>query len=327
MPMRTLLATMLVLSLAMPALAADRPYIPVGTAKTKKTVIAFPDIREKSPGLGDTIKAIRETVVDDLSFMDLFKFLDKDAFVEDEKAGITIDGFKVSDWTSIGAEFVLKTAITKETGRVALEAYLYDTFGAKQVLAKRYVAVPNDAKTVGHTLANDVVEALTGLPGIFLTKIVMSCDRTGSKELYIMDFDGTDVKQITHHRSIAFAPAWSPDGSKIAYSLYQKRKNNVKNIDLYQFDFNNNTIRMLSNRKGINSGAAYSPDGRKIALTMSFLGNPEVFSFDPSNNSVARLTKSFGFDVDPAFSPDGKQLAFVSSRSGCLLYTSPSPRD
>ena len=83
------------------------------------------------------------------------------------------------------------------------------------MLAKRYVGDADETKVVAHTLANDVVTALTGLPGIFLTKIAMSCDRTGKKEIYIMDFDGTDVKQVTHHRSIAFAPAWSADGTRV----------------------------------------------------------------------------------------------------------------
>ena len=68
----------------------------------------------------------------------------------------------------------------------------------------------SDPKTIAHTFANNIVEALTGLPGIFLTKIAISCDRTGKKEIYVMNFDGTEVKQVTRHRSIAFAPAWSP---------------------------------------------------------------------------------------------------------------------
>ncbi len=292
--------------------AASAPYIPVGSAKTKKTIIAFPDIK------GDTAlgKQISDTAMNDLTFMDLFKFLPSSAFVEPATAGINLDQFKLSDWTSIGAEFVLKASATTQGRIIVLEAHLYDTFGGKQVLAKRYVAAPSDIKTLAHTLANNVVEALTGLPGIFMTKIVMSCDRTGKKEVYSMNFDGTDVKQVTHHRSIAFAPAWSPDGNKIAYSLFTRHKNNIKNIDLYEFNFTNDTVRMLSNRKGINSGAAYSPDGKRIALTMSFLGNPEIFTLDPSNSQVTRLTKSLGFDVDPAWSPDGKLLTFVSSRTG-----------
>ncbi|MGK5090067.1 translocation protein TolB [Bdellovibrionota bacterium FG-2] len=305
------------------AFAADRTYISVGAAKTKKTVLAFPEIRVASPRDGAFAKILTETVTNDLTFMELFKFLPGSAFVEDSsKAGIALGSFKMTDWSSIGSEFLLKTALTPEGAGIALEAYLYDIAGAKQVLAKKYVAAQADIKTLAHTLANDVVEALTGLPGIFLTKIAMSCDRTGKKEVYIMNYDGTEVKQITHHRSIAFAPAWSPDGTRIAYSLFTRHKNNVKNLDLYEFDFKTETVRLLSNRKGINSGAAYAPDGKRLAVTMNFLGNPDIFVMDLANLSVTPVSKSFGFDVDPTWSPDGKSIAFVSSRTGVPMVFS-----
>jgi TolB protein len=308
----TLLAFAAMLASSASSLAADAPYIPVGSAKTKKTVIAFPDIKGDR-ALG---KQISDVVNNDLAFMDLFRSMPSSAFVEPSSAGITLDRFKLSDWTSIGAEFLVKASAQMEGGNLVLEAHLYDTFGSKQVLAKRYVAAGGEARTIAHTLANNIVESLTGLPGIFLTKIALSCDRTGKKEIYAMNFDGTEVKQVTHHRSIAFSPGWSPDGNRIGYSLYTRHKGNIKNIDLYEFDFSTNTVRMLSNRKGINSGVAYSPNGHTIALTMSFLGNPEIFTLDPDTSSVTRITKSFGFDVDPSWSPDGKSMAFVSSRTG-----------
>lgn len=301
--------------------AADKPYISVGTAKTKKTVLAFPALQMKAGATDSVAKTIKDTVTNDLLFMDLFQFIDSKGFIEAAGAGLTPNLFKMSDWTTIKAEFLMKTALSTDGSALTLETYLYDTYGAKSILAKRYVGSVGDAKTMGHTFANDVVQALTGSPGIFLTKIAMSCDRGGKKEIYLMNFDGTEVKQLTQHQSIAFAPAWSPDSTRLAYSLYTKRRNNVKNIDLYQFNFRDSTIRMLSNRSGMNSGAVFHPDGKHIALTMSFLGseyekNPEIFMFSPDDNSVTRLTKSLGFDVDPTFSPDGKHLAFVSSRSG-----------
>ena len=304
--------------------AEGTTYIPVGQAKTKKTVIAFPKIKFRSGATSAQSDRVYDALLGDLTFMDLFKFMGKEAFIEDSSAGIRSDQFKFSDWSSIGTEFVIKAELSVETGggALALEAYLYDISGAKQVLGKKYLAAPGDLKTLAHTLANDIVTTLTGLPGIFLTKLAFSCDRTGKKELYVSDFDGTDVKQITHHRSIAFAPAWSPDGNRLVYSLFTKRKNNIKNIDLYEFNFQKNTIRMLSNRKGINSGAVISPDGKKIALTMSFLGNPEIFVFDPISTNVTRLTRSFGVDVDPAYSSNGKKIAFVSSRSGMPMVYS-----
>ena len=302
------------------ARAEDKPYISVGQAKTKKTVMAFPQIQAGGDAK-DVGAQIHDVVSRDLAFMDLFRFLDPKGYLE-KSGGLVPGTFKFSDWTAVGAEFVLKTGLAKAGNTVTLEAYLYDAFGAKQVLGKRYVASVNDARTVAHTLAGDVVNALTGFPGIFLTKIAMSCEKAKKKEIYIMDFDGTNVRQITRHGSIAFSPAWSPDGTKLAYSLYTKRRDNIKNIDLYEYDFTSNSVQMLSNRKGINSGASYSPRSDLIALTMSFLGNPEIFTFNRATSQVTRLTNSFGFDVDPSWSPDGSKLAFVSSRSGMPMVFS-----
>ena len=105
--------------------AADAPYIAVGSAKTKKTVVAFPDVL----GVQTLGREITTTVTNDLSFMDLFKFLPSSAFLEKAGVGITLDKFKLSDWTSIGAEFLLKASVEYQGANILLEAHLYDAFG------------------------------------------------------------------------------------------------------------------------------------------------------------------------------------------------------
>lgn len=296
----------------------DSRYISVGTAQTKKAVIAFPEVRTQDAATALLGKSIADIVQKDLLFMGIFNFLDPSAFIENPaKAGILPETFKLNEWAAISTEFLLKTGLTKGLDQtLVFEAHVYDIAGSKQIFSKQYVAPVADIKNLAHGFANDVVQSLTGMPGIFLTKIAMSCDKSGKKEIYMMKYDGTDVKQVTHHRSIAFGPAWSPDGTRLAYSLITRHSDNIKNIDLYEFNFTNNTVRLLSDKKGINSGPAYHPDGKKMALTLSYLGNPEIFELDTTTRKITRLTKSFGFDVDPSWSSDGQSFAFVSSRTG-----------
>jgi len=307
------------------SIAANQAYIPVGQAHARKTTIAFAPILNRSTST-KTKKAadnLTLTIKNDLLFMDLFRFLPSSTFIEKPyQKGILPNQFKFSDWNKIGTEFLIKSAIEVNGNNLTFEAHFYDVSKGRQLIAKKYLSKVGEAKTIAHTFANDVVNKLTGLPGIFLTKIAMSCDRSRKKEIYIMDFDGKNIKRITNHSSIAFSPAWSPNGTKLGYSVYARHRNNIRNIDFYEFDFVTNTINMVSNRKGINSGANYSPDGKNIALTMSFLGNPELFLLNKEKNTATRLTKSMGFDVDPSWSPDGKKLAFVTSRSGKpMIYT------
>jgi len=301
------------------ARAADQAYIAVGKAKTRKTIVALSPFQGGKGSLGSAGKKALDLVKTDLLFMDLFTILDPAAFL-DKSEGIAPGSFKMTDWSSISAEFVLKGQLSSHDKGLALEVYLYNVSTGSSVLSKRYISSLGDTRALGHTLANDVVNAITGLPGIFQTKIAMVCDRGGSKkEVYVMDFDGSNMKQITKHRSSITGPAWSPDGTKISYSLVAKNKKNVKNWNLYEFSFKTSSVKLLSDRHGINSGAHYHPDGERIALTMSFLGNPEIFIFNPKSKSVTRLTNSSGVDVDPNWSPDGKHLSFVSSRAGAPM--------
>ncbi len=303
--------------------AAQTPYAAVGQASTKKMVVAFPTIITQSPLSLSVARNLTETITNDLTFMDFFSFLNPSAFIENAaQSNIALGSFKFSDWTSIGAELLIKSTANVDAQTLTYEVRVYDTQNAKQILAKRYTAPLREQKTLAHTFANDFVQTITGFPGIFLTKFAMSCDMSGKKEIYLMNFDGSQVKQLTQHHSIAFAPSWSPDGTRLTYSLFTRHEKNVKNIDLYEMNLNDNTARVVSNRRGINSGAAYSPDGSLLAATLSFGGNPEIYTLDTKTHAHSKITHSFGFDVDPAWSPDGKKMAFVSSRTGMPMIFS-----
>lgn len=314
---KLLLALLTLVSVSITA-RADEPLIKlnVGEARTKRTIMAFPAILAANDAEG-SLRAVREVMMEDLAFSGLFDFLNPSAFLEDPaKAGVTPGTFKMTDWSAIGAEFLIKAQGSYQGGAANLEVYLYATQSGKQLLAKRYKATGNTLRKMAHTISNDIMFALTGKRGPFTSKIAFVSDKTGKKEVYIMDYDGHNPIKITSRFSHAMAPAWNPSGTKLTFTAITKDRKNVRNHNLFLYDLPSGKISMLSNRSGINSGAVYSPNGRQLALTMSFPGNPEIFLMNPDTKVVQRLTNSYGLDVDPSWSPDGRWIAFVSDRSG-----------
>lgn len=293
---------------------AQSTYLSVGAAKTKKAVIALTRAEIAGDKAAALLKQVNNTVESDLNFTDQFRLLPAGGFAQTSIKNAA--DLNQPEWIKTGTDYVSYGNAKMEGDKLVYEFHFVNVGGNKEVLAKRYTSESSDAKLLGHSIANDIVQAITGKKGIFLTKIVFVCDKTGKKEVYSMNFDGSDVRQVTKIRSIAASPAWSPDGSRIAFSVINRHSDNTKNNDLFEYSFKSGSLKLLSNKKGINSGANYSSDGKSLALTMSYSGNPEIHVMDLGSRSIRQLTHSVGFDVDPAFSPDGNKIAFVSSRPG-----------
>lgn len=281
---------------------AQTTSISVGEAKTKKPMIALGTPAITAPNLSAEVSQIQKTISNDLAFTDQFR--------------VTAGSEKSS------ADYATSGTVKSDNGHIVYEFHLTQVGGDKDILGKRYTSDASDYKTLAHSIANDIVYAITGKKGIFLTKIAFSCDKTGKKEIYTMNFDGSEVRQITKNRSISVGASWSPDGKKLAFSVFNRHSDNTKNIDLFDYNFNTGAMRLLSNRKGINSGASYHPNGHQLALTLSYGGNPDIYLLNIDSRKTTQLSHSVGFDVDPNFSPDGSKIAFVSSRAGKpMVYT------
>jgi TolB protein len=299
---------------------AQSTYLQVGEAKTKKAVVALtPGIAAPESATG-ALSQVEKTIQSDLEFIDAFRILPAAGFPQNKITAS--EQIKYADWAKSGTDYLSFGSFKLDGSNAVFEFHLMNIGGNKEVLAKRYTSESSELKILGHSIANDIVNAITGKKGIFLTRIAFICDKTGKKEIFSSSFDGSDVRQVTRIRSLTMAPAWSPDGQKIAFAVYNRHSDNTKNIDLFEMNLRTGGLKLLSNRKGINSGASYSPSGDKLAYTMSYTGNPEVHVLNLETKETSQLTHSIGFDVDPAWSPDGQKLAFVSSRPGKpMLYT------
>jgi TolB protein len=172
-----------------------------------------------------------------------------------------------------------------------------------------------DAHAKADAFANDIVQTLTGNRGIAGTRIAFCATRTGSKEIYTADCDGSAVQQLTHDNSISVDPSLSSDGHLLAYTGYK-----AGYADIYLVNLSNGSRDRIIKYPGTNSGAAFSPNGDRIACTLSKDGNVELYVCG-LNGSAHRLTRTPGIESSPTWSPNGDEIIYsYDDHGGPQLY-------
>jgi TolB protein len=297
-------------SLWLPETGRGIIYIDINSPETRKFYLALPAIT----ALGQIPQGMKEdvekTITQDLTMADLFYLPDR-AKLPAPAAYITEDTVDFKQWEDAGIEFLLSIGLKADRDTVAIEFRLFDVIQHIYIAGKRYTGSPAEVRAMAHRTIDEVIKQLTGERGIFQTKIAFVTDRTGNKEIALMDVDGHNEKMVTDNGSINIFPAWNPDGRSLLYTCFQRR-----NPDLYQVFLATGSSVLLSAVPGPNASAAWSPDGKGIALMMRGKGNTEIYLLNPQGKDPVQLTRSWDNKTSPAWSPDGKQLAFVSDRSG-----------
>ena len=164
---------------------------------------------------------------------------------------------------------------------------------------------------LAHQLNDDIIFAITGKPGIASSQVAFVSNKSGRKEIYLCNYDGGSLRQVTRDNSISVSPSISKNGQKLAYTSYISGY-----ADIYLIDLPTGRRSRIINQPGTNTGAAFSPKGDKLALTMSFPGNPELFTTGLDGGRAKRLSRSSGVESSPSWSPDGKKIVYVSDASG-----------
>jgi TolB protein len=216
-------------------------------------------------------------------------------------------------------------ALSVSSGRLVVYGWLDDTRNTTnpQVLGKQYneAASQDMARTLAHRFADEIIKQLGGgLNGIAETTIYFVSSRSGSKEIWAMDYDGENQHQVTHLGTISNSPRISPDGSRIAFSSLGREGWSIR---MFSLDLN----RMVSFPAGAAGGANFSPawssDGGKLAFSSSRSGDPEIWVCDAGGGNLHKLTSFRGPDVAPTWNPKtNSQIAWVSGRTGLpQIYT------
>lgn len=285
-------------------------YIDIDSPHIRKFYLALPEIKELGSAPREIKKEIEKTLAQDLTISNLFYLMERERLPQ-KGVYITEATVDFSAWTGVGAEFLLSVGLAAGGDKVLTEFRLFDMIQGTYIAGKRYRGSQEDVSTMAHRMADEVIYQLTGERGIFQTKIAFVSDRTGNKEIYLMDFDGKNQKPITDNGSINISPAWSPGAKSLLYTCFRRR-----NPDLYQVFLSPRRTILLSAVTGLNAAPAWSPDGKRIALMMRGNDSTEIYLLNPRGKKPSRLTHSWANKASPTWSPDGKQIAFVSDQSG-----------
>lgn len=228
-------------------------------------------------------------------------------------------------WTQYSLSYLGAVEVSKEGNALNFKVTFEDIRNKKAVYTASKKASLGSIRETGHKFAEEFFRSVTGKDSIFGSKMIFVSDRNSKgkhtvKELYMMDFDGKNVRQLTNHGGIAISPAVSPDGRRVVYSLIDNSRN--RNNNLYLMDLDTKKSEMISNRQGINSGAVFIRDGRSIALTLTMSGNAEIYEMNLATKDLRRITNHFASDVDPHLTADGSLMTFLSNRPGkAMIYT------
>ena len=289
--------------------------IDINSPSITRIQIALPDFINLTPqkGYPELAAGLPEVVSSDLDLSGYFVSMDKAAFIDEESLSLTPAGSQFKNWTVIGAELLLKAGYTCiGTSNIEVEIRLYDTVLGKEVLGKKFLGKLDSTRSMMHRIANEIIFAITGTKGMFLSRLVFVNNGTGNKEIYICDFDGKNVEQLTSYKSISLLPRWSPQGDRIVFNSYKDGAPMV-----YLMDVTSRSAHVISGKDGSNiGGASWLPDSDNLALTLRKSGNPDIFTIDIQGKILEQLTSHWTIETSPSFSPDGTRMAFVSNRSG-----------
>lgn len=261
-------------------------------------------------------QTVHEVVTGDLQRSGLFRLIDPVGKSPHEPGEVNY-----ADWQVRGADaLAIGTVEAQAKGRIEARFRLLDVVKQGELLGQAVSGGEGQERAIGHRIADLIYEKLTGDKGVFSSRIAY-VNRQGARfKLLVADSDGYNEQVILSQSEPIMSPAWSPDGSHLAYVSFETGHAVVYVQSLYT-----NQRKVLADFRGSNSAPAWSPDGKQLAVVLTRDGSSQIYLVRPDGSGLRRITFSGAIDTEPHFSPDGQYLLFTSDRGGSAqIYRMPA---
>ena len=305
-PIRLLSSVFLFALLITPAALRAALTIEIIGSGANQVPVAIVPFRAED-GLAQKITPV---VAADLTRSGLFKMVDPGGVVPVPFEPGEVD---YAVWRARGAEAIVIGSVSPlPDGRYDIRFRLMDVVKQTQLAGFAYAAAASQLRLTAHKIADVIYEKLTGDVGVFATRITYIVKRGSRYELQVADADGFNPQTVLASNEPMISPAWSPDGTRLAYVSFEGKRPVV-----YVQSLTTGGRHAVANFSGSNSAPAWSPDGRRLAVVLTKDGGSQIYLINADGGGTpTRLINSSAIDTEPNFSPDGQLLLFTSDRGG-----------
>lgn len=270
---------------------------------------------------GDSVKVpgdstITSVIHNDLEDSGQFRVVEPSLFASRPSKVSEVD---FQHWQKLGVNNLVMGEVTAlSDGRYQVDFKLLNVYTPKTpvMMGERFDTTEAGLRALSHHISDLIYQKLTGIPGVFSTKIAYvlvqhPVDALAQYNLEVADADGFNPQRLLSSPQPIMSPTWMPDGRELAYVSFEHHE-----ASIYLQDVATGSRRLVSRFPGINGAPAFSPDGKRLAMVLSMTGNPKIYVFSMLTHRLTQITHGYSIDTEPAWAPDGKSMIFTSDRGG-----------